>query len=67
MITPSTTTATSTQQLTMKQLDEEADLLPPGAEDLLVYDKFQGSRTPVTDALARGAFLGISSINSSTS
>lgn len=44
--------------VSMSELDAEAERLPPGAEGLLTYEKFQGSRTPVTDAQARGAFLG---------
>ncbi|KAL3941729.1 MAG: hypothetical protein SGBAC_003973 [Bacillariaceae sp.] len=41
-------------------LDSEADKIPPGCEGLVALETFQGSRTPETDALARGALLGLS-------
>jgi ribulose kinase len=44
--------------LTYKHLDDEASLVPIGAEGLICLETFQGSRTPVTDPLARGAILG---------
>ena len=40
-------------------LDAEAALIPVGAGGLLAVETFQGSRTPVTDAEARGALLGL--------
>ena len=40
-------------------LDDEAAVLPPGAEGLVALETFQGSRTPVTDPLARGGLLGL--------
>lgn len=41
-------------------LNAQATALPPGAEGLLAVDHFQGNRTPHTDALARGAIMGLS-------
>ncbi|MDT8857544.1 FGGY-family carbohydrate kinase [Paracoccaceae bacterium Fryx2] len=41
------------------KLNTEAAALPPGAEGLLAVDHFQGNRTPHTDALARGAIIGL--------
>ena len=40
-------------------LNEAAAALPPGSEGLLVQDHFQGNRTPHTDALSRGALVGL--------
>ncbi len=45
--------------LTYAALDAEAAALPAGAHGLLAVETFQGSRTPVTDAEARGALLGM--------
>eukprot|EP01041_Mallomonas_annulata_P012183 gene12183-25579_t len=45
--------------LSYKELDDEASQVPIGAEGLIALETFQGSRTPVTDALARGALLGL--------
>lgn len=41
-------------------LNEKAARLGPGADGLLVLDHFQGNRTPYTDPLSRGAFVGLS-------
>jgi ribulokinase/ribulose-phosphate 3-epimerase len=41
------------------ELDAEAAAVPPGAEGAAALDHFQGNRTPHTDALARGAFAGL--------
>jgi ribulokinase len=41
-------------------LNAEAAALAPGAEGLLVLDHFQGNRTPYTDAMSRGAIVGLS-------
>lgn len=42
-----------------EELDEEASKIEPGSEGLVALETFQGSRTPVTDPLARGALLGL--------
>jgi xylulokinase len=42
------------------RLNEEAASVPPGAEGLTFLPYLQGERTPHRDALARGAFLGLS-------
>ena len=42
-----------------KELDDEAAAIDPGSDGLLALETFQGSRTPVTDPLARGALIGI--------
>eukprot|EP00980_Cylindrotheca_fusiformis_P009560 scaffold2101_cov127-Cylindrotheca_fusiformis.AAC.4 len=42
------------------ELDLEAEQIPPGCDGLVALETFQGSRTPVTDPLARGALLGLS-------
>jgi sugar (pentulose or hexulose) kinase len=44
----------------LDQLNHDAAALPPGAEGLIVLDHFQGNRTPHTDALSRGALVGVS-------
>jgi ribulose-phosphate 3-epimerase len=41
------------------KLDEEAAEIPPGCDGLVALETFQGSRTPVTDPMARGALLGL--------
>jgi sugar (pentulose or hexulose) kinase len=41
------------------QLDREAALINPGSDGLVALETFQGSRTPVTDPLARGALVGL--------
>jgi ribulose kinase len=43
----------------MDALNAKAAALEPGAEGLLVQDHFQGNRTPYTDALSRGAIVGL--------
>lgn len=42
-----------------KELDAEAAAIPPGSDGLVALETFQGSRTPVTDPLARGALMGL--------
>lgn len=42
-----------------KILDMEANAVAPGADGLIALETFQGSRTPVTDPLARGALIGL--------
>jgi ribulokinase len=41
-------------------LNAQASALEPGSDGLLVLDHFQGNRTPHTDALSRGAIVGLS-------
>jgi ribulose-phosphate 3-epimerase len=47
------------QDATYKELDDDAATIPPGCEGLVALETFQGSRTPVTDPLQRGALLGL--------
>jgi ribulose-phosphate 3-epimerase len=42
-----------------KTLDAEAAGIPPGSDGLVALETFQGSRTPITDPLARGALMGL--------
>jgi ribulose-phosphate 3-epimerase len=42
-----------------RELDAEAAAISPGSDGLIALETFQGSRTPVTDPLAKGALLGI--------
>jgi ribulokinase/ribulose-phosphate 3-epimerase len=42
-----------------RELDQEAKQIPPGCDGLVALETFQGSRTPVTDPLARGALVGL--------
>ena len=42
-----------------KILDDEAAEIEPGCDGLVALETFQGSRTPVTDPLARGALIGL--------
>ena len=42
-----------------KEFDEEASKISPGCDGLVALETFQGSRTPVTDPLQRGALLGL--------
>lgn len=42
-----------------KELDAQAEQIPPGCDGLIALETFQGSRTPVTDPLARGALIGL--------
>lgn len=60
--TTHTTTATPiapTPTLAYDILNAEASRIEAGSDGLLCIETFQGARTPVTDPLARGAFLGI--------
>lgn len=43
----------------IEELNRKAAVLEPGADGLLVQDHFQGNRTPYTDALSRGAIVGL--------
>ena len=45
--------------LDYETLDKEAAEIPPGSDGLVALETFQGSRTPKTDALARGAVVGL--------
>ena len=49
----------SSLSLTLKDLDDEASVVPIGSEGVLALDTFQGSRTPVTNPFARGALFGL--------
>ena len=49
----------SSETLDYETLDKEAAEIPPGSEGLVALETFQGSRTPKTDALARGAVVGL--------
>jgi ribulokinase/ribulose-phosphate 3-epimerase len=40
-------------------LDAEAASIAPGSDGLVALETFQGSRTPITDPLARGALIGL--------
>lgn len=40
-------------------LDAEAAQIRPGSDGLVALETFQGSRTPVTDPMARGALVGL--------
>ncbi len=42
------------------ELNREAAAIAPGSDGLIMQDHFQGNRTPHTDPLSRGAFLGLS-------
>ncbi|TAN14104.1 MAG: carbohydrate kinase, partial [Rhizobiaceae bacterium] len=41
------------------ELNRKAAELEPGSDGLIVQDHFQGNRTPYTDALSRGAIIGL--------
>jgi len=43
----------------LEALNRKAAALEPGCDGLLVQDHFQGNRTPYTDALSRGAIVGL--------
>lgn len=45
--------------LDLERMNALAAELPPGSEGLIVQDHFQGNRTPYTDALSRGAIVGL--------
>ena len=44
-------------EMSYKELDAEAEAVSAGCEGLLAIETFQGSRTPVTDPLQRGALV----------
>ncbi len=41
------------------RLTDEAELLPPGSDDLVVLPYFLGEKTPIFDTNARGVFFGL--------
>ena len=45
--------------MNLEELNRKAATLEPGSDGLLVQDHFQGNRTPHTDALSRGAIVGL--------
>lgn len=45
--------------MNLDELNRKAAELEPGSDGLLVQDHFQGNRTPYTDALSRGAIVGL--------
>lgn len=47
------------ESLDYSTLDDEAAQIEPGCDGLIALETFQGSRTPVTDPLARGALVGL--------
>lgn len=47
------------EEVSYKELDASAASIPPGCDGLVALETFQGSRTPVTDPLQRGALLGL--------
>ena len=47
------------EKISYKVLDEEAAAIAPGSDGLVALETWQGSRTPHTDPLARGAFAGL--------
>jgi xylulokinase len=44
---------------TLAQLDQEAALLAPGADGIIVLPYFLGEKTPIFDPAARGVFAGV--------
>jgi len=47
------------EEVSYRVLDEEASEVAPGCDGLVALETWQGSRTPDTDPLARGAFVGL--------
>lgn len=43
----------------LDELNRKAADLEPGSDGVIVQDHFQGNRTPYTDALSRGAIIGL--------
>ncbi len=46
-------------ELDFDEMNRKAAALAPGSDGLIVQDHFQGNRTPYTDALSRGAIVGL--------
>mgnify|MGYP001950878785 CR=1 FL=1 len=46
-------------ELDYQELDDQGAAVSPGANGLVALETFQGSRTPITDPLARGALIGL--------
>lgn len=46
-------------KISYQELDKEAERISPGSDGLVALETWQGSRTPHTDPLARGAFVGL--------
>ena len=46
-------------EIDYSMLDTEAAEVNPGCDGLIALETFQGSRTPITDPLARGALIGL--------
>ncbi len=47
-------------EVSYDDLNREAAAIAPGSDGLIMQDHFQGNRTPHTDPLSRGAFIGLS-------
>ena len=47
------------QKISYQELDKDAADILPGCDGLIALETFQGSRTPVTDPIQRGALLGL--------
>ncbi len=45
--------------ISYKDLDAEASVIAPGSDGLVALETFQGSRTPITDPMAKGALVGL--------
>lgn len=48
-----------TGEFDFEELNAKAAQLSPGCDGLIVQDHFQGNRTPYTDPLSRGAYVGL--------
>lgn len=51
---------TDNDPVSYRKLDDEASKVAIGSAGIIGLETFQGSRTPVTDPLARGALIGLS-------
>ena len=50
-------------EISYKEIDEECQKLPIGAERLIYLPYLMGERTPILDANARGVFFGLSALH----